>query len=527
MKFISITLLISISCIFAQAQAETLKQILNRLDNELKIKDIYDNQKQSHIDSICSQLPTLHDDRKALCMEYCKIAKEYETFISDSALAYYDRAAIIAKELHDTTPAIQAGLGRIKVMSIMGFFHEAMTELNSIEQKGIPDALREEWLDCGRQLYSYIEAYTIQGNSQNMNPYLDMYIANQNRYRTEQLKLLPENSPRHKLFLAEQYYIDGNYKQSKNILNEIISSSNPDNNIYARATANMAVIRENEDNMDDAARYFAMSAIAAIRTSVKETTSLQKLALHLYKTGDIDHAYAYISASLADAVFCNARLRTAGISNITPLIDGAYKVQLNRKHKLLMFTALISTLLAIAFVGACIFLLKQMRKLNATRQQLKQANSIKEEYIGHFLDLCSIYMDRLDNFCKTVTRKITAGQTEELIKMAKSSKFAEEQHKQFYENFDGAFLHIYPTFIDDFNKLLQPGEQITVKDPGKLTTELRIFAFLRMGVDDANKIAGFLHYSVNTIYAYRNKVKNKAIDREHFEENIMKIGTVW
>ena len=130
MKFICITLLISISCIFAPAQAETLKQILNRLDNELKIKDIYDNQKQSHIDSICSQLPTLHDDRKALCMEYCKIAKEYETFISDSALAYYDRAAIIAKELHDTTPAIQAGLGRIKVMSIMGFFHEAMTELD-------------------------------------------------------------------------------------------------------------------------------------------------------------------------------------------------------------------------------------------------------------------------------------------------------------------------------------------------------------------------------------------------------------
>ena len=306
----------------------------------------------------------------------------------------------------------------------------------------------------------------------------------------------------------------------------IIDSSQPDNNIYARAAANLALIRINEDNPDDAARYFALSAIADIRTSTKENTSLQQLAVYLYDIGDINHAYHYITASLADAVFCNARLRTTEISNITPLIDEAYKVQLRQKHKSLMVAALISTLLAIGFVGACIFLLKQMRKLNATRRQLNDANSIKDEYIGHFLDLCSIYMDRLDNFCKTVTRKITAGQVEDLVKMAKSPKFAEEQHKQFYENFDEAFLHIYPTFIEDFNKLLQPDEQIVVKAPGRLTTELRIFAFLRMGVDDANKIAGFLHYSVNTIYAYRNKVRNKAIDREHFEENIMKIGSI-
>ena len=173
MKFIRIILLIGISGIFTPVQAETLKQILIRLDNELKTKDIYDSYKQSRIDSMCLQLPTQHDNPKALCMEYCKIAREYETFISDSALAYYDRATILAKELNDTTPAIQARLGRIKVMSIMGFFHEAMTELDSIEQNGIPVILKEQWLDCGRQLYSYIEAYTIQGNSQNMNPYLD------------------------------------------------------------------------------------------------------------------------------------------------------------------------------------------------------------------------------------------------------------------------------------------------------------------------------------------------------------------
>lgn len=510
-------------CTTATAQKGIDNNILKRLDHELELRPVYDQQKMARIDSMCSISANSQHERYLIL---CNVAREYETFVSDSALAYYEQALTLAKELDDSAAAIKAQLGKIKVMSIMGFFHEAVSELTYIEQKGIPAQLNKEWYDCGRQLYSYIEAYTLQGNSSNMNKYLDEYTARQALYRNELLKLLQPGTPEFKLFCAEQYYINGQEHTAKKLLTDIIENSNPDNNIYARAAANMAQIRIAEDNPDDAARYFALSAIADIKSSVKETTSLQNLAVYLYENGDIEHAYAYITTSLADAVFCNARLRTTQISSITPLIDKAYKVQLQKKHRILMFVSLISTLLAIGFVGACYFLLKQMRRLNATRQELKNANKIKEEYIGHFLDLCSIYMDRLDNFCKTVTRKITAGQVEDLVKMAKSSKFAEEQHRQFYENFDSAFLHIYPTFIEEFNNLLQPAERINVKDVGRLTTELRIFAFLRMGVDDANKIASFLHYSVNTIYTYRNKIKNKAIDREHFEENVMKIGSI-
>ena len=146
--------------------------------------------------------------------------------------------------------------------------------------------------------------------------------------------------------------------------------------------------------------------------------------------------------------------------------------------------------------------------------------------MGHFLDLCSIYMERLDNFNRLVMRKVTAGQIDDLMKMTKSAKFAEEQNKLFYENFDSAFLHIYPTFVEDVNALLIPSERIEVKEYGKLTMELRIFAFLRMGIDDSNKIASFLRFSVNTIYAYRNKLRNKAINRATFDKDIMSIGSI-
>lgn len=167
-----------------------------------------------------------------------------------------------------------------------------------------------------------------------------------------------------------------------------------------------------------------------------------------------------------------------------------------------------------------------MKKLSVARRHLRQANHIKEEYIGHFLNLCSLYIEKLDNFRRTVNRKITAGQTEELLKLTKSSQFAGMEQKEFYANFDNAFLHLYPDFVTEFNRLLQPEERFIMKPGELLNTELRIFAIIRLGIDDSSKIANFLHYSINTIYTYRNKVKNRAINRENFEEEIMKIGVL-
>ena len=384
----------------------------------------------------------------------------------------------------------------------------------------MPPSLRTEYLDTGRQLYSYMAAFAESGT------FFDQYSLMLNFYRNEQIRSLPKNSPLYNEFLAEHYYAQGLTDRAKNLFDEIIKTVPETDNVYARAAANMAIIKHAEGIEDEAAYYLALSAISDIKSSVKENTALQKLALYLYLQGDIDHAYQYISASLADAVFCNARLRTNEVSRLMPLIDGAYKVQLDAKQHNLMIAVIIVSLLSVGMIVAIVMILKQMRRLHQVRLHLRNANSIKDEYIGHFLELCSIYIDRLDNFCKVVVRKITAGQAEELVKLTKSSKFAEDQHKLFYENFDSAFLHIYPTFIDEFNALLQPEERIEVKEPGKLTTELRIFAFLRMGVDDSAKVARFLHYSVNTIYEYRNKVKNKAIDRTNFEADVMKIGTI-
>ena len=502
------------------AQRVLSQEELNRLDEELEMAVKYDEMKLSRLDSLKSQYmknSMKPQVRLRLCME---VAHEYEKFISDSALLYYSRAVEMAGASKDSISSIKSRLGRIKVLGVLGLFKEGVDELTEVESGEIPDEMRDEYLDTGRQLYSYMASFAESGT------YYEQYNYLLNYYMNEQIKILDKKAPAYREFLAEHYYAQGLAQRAKTLFTELVATVPENDNVYARAAANMAIIKEAEGIEDEAAYFFALSAISDIKSSVKENTALQKLSLYLYKKGDIEHAYKYLSASLADAVFCNARLRTNEVSRLMPLVDGAYKVKLDEQRRTLIITTIVVSLLSIGMIVAILMILKQMRRLHQVRLHLKEANSIKDEYIGHFLELCSIYMDRLDNFCKVVIRKITAGQAEELVKMTKSSKFAEDQHKMFYENFDGAFLHIYPTFIDEFNALLQPEERIEVKEQGKLTTELRIFALLRMGVDDSAKVARFLHYSVNTIYAYRNKVKNKAVDRENFEENVMKIGTI-
>jgi hypothetical protein len=521
MRLKTLILLICIaSGLGIEAQNKLSAQDLKNLDFQLSQSSKYDKAKYKAIDALKAVLKPGKSSNAKRIEAMIELGNEYETFISDSALTYYNYAINMAKSTGDSTNVIKARLGKVKVLGILGYFMEGLAELKDLEKRPIPAELKAQWLDSGRQLYSYMASYT-----QDNDYYSSKYATMLNFYRDEQLKILDKESPIYRQFLAEHYSSLGNIDMAEVILSQLINTIPDNTNTFARAANNMAQIKFKQGQDDVAAYYLSLSAISDVKCAVKENMSLQELALYLYKKGDIDHAYSYISASLSDAVFCNARLRTTAVSRIMPVIDGAYKKQLEHQRKLLLFTTVVVSLLAICLIIAIIYVMKQVKKLNLARTRLKESNHIKEEYIGRFLDLCSIYMDRLDNLCKLVVRKVTAGQSEDLVRMTKSPRFAEDQHKQFYENFDAAFLHIYPTFIDEFNNLLVPEERITVKETNRLTTELRIFAFLRMGVEDSNKIASFLHYSVNTIYTYRNKMKNKALDRDHFEENVMKIGS--
>lgn len=307
-------------------------------------------------------------------------------------------------------------------------------------------------------------------------------------------------------------------------------------------------------------KWLKESVLADIRNGVMDQGSMWELANQLMLMGDIDHAYRYISFTSDCAGRYGSRQRRWQITPLLTAIANDYKAKSERTTTqlwvLLGGTSVLALLLLIAYFfvrrrnlqlamarNALHLTNDQLATLNqelqdannqlsSTNEQfavlnakLKEANVVKDEYIGRFLSLCAQYVDKLDNYRKMVNKKMKNKELEELYRITKSTELKEEEIEELNQNFDSVFLHLFPNFIDDFNTLLMPEVQIHPKEENRLTTDLRIFALIRLGIEDSSKIAEFLHYSVNTVYNYRARIKNGAIgNREAFERQVKELG---
>lgn len=321
---------------------------------------------------------------------------------------------------------------------------------------------------------------------------------------------------------------------------------------YALVTYHRSLIyKYNNDNLGEK-QNLCLSAISDIRSAIKDHASLWMLAQLLYEDGDMERAYQYMRFSWNATKFYNARLRSWQSADVLSLIDKTYQAMIEKQNgRLQQYLLLITTLLVLLIV-ALGYIYRQMKKLADARNHLQQANEqlnglneelrqmnsclsstnielsesnqIKEEYIARFIKLCSTYINRLDAYRRMVNKKVSAGQIAELLKITRSQDALDEELEELYVNFDTAFLHLFPDFVKKFNDLLQDNERIVLKKDELLNTELRIFALIRLGIEDSSQIAEFLRYSVNTIYNYRAKVKNKTRgSREDFEDLVRKI----
>jgi Domain of unknown function (DUF6377) len=282
------------------------------------------------------------------------------------------------------------------------------------------------------------------------------------------------------------------------------------------------------------------AALADIQSSTKETSAIFNLASLLFKSGELQRASVYIQKAVDDAVFYGARQRKVQLSAILPLIE-AEKISRveNQKKNLITYSAGATfTLLVVIILAIIIF--RQVKKLQLAKKiitdakdqqqlinnKLTEANKIKEEYIGYFFNVNSDFFAKIERFKKLVDKKITDRKFEE-IKFLVNNINLKQEKDEILKNFDKVFLKLFPDFVADFNSLFKPEDQIKLKDNELLTTDLRIFALIRMGIHDNEKIAQILEYSVNTVYTYKTKIKNKSIvPNEEFEHRIMEIKTM-
>ena len=255
-----------------------------------------------------------------------------------------------------------------------------------------------------------------------------------------------------------------------------------------------------------------------------------------------------ITISVNDAMAANARINIQSINEFLPIISDSYDRQMKLGRQNLQIALAGISILFLLLVAASMVMVNDRRKIAAAEQEtrkangelqklnaelekyidrLQETNDIKETYLGRYIDLCSDYIGRLDRYRMQLGRIAKTSGMDELRKELKSTSFIDEELEEFYAQFDATFLRLFPDFVEQLNGLLQPDKRIRLKssDSAILTTELRILALIRLGVHDSVKIAEFLRRSVSTIYNYRVKMRNAAVNsREDFEKQIMKIG---
>lgn len=447
----------------------------------------------------------------------------------------------------------ESKLNLVSLYIISGMYIEAIDILKSINSKNLTESLLVKYYDCYKLLYNHYS---------NNNPYTLIYTEKSDLYRDSLLNVLNRESNHYKIVYAEKLHDENRLTEARQILQQLLAQTESDTHEKAVLSYALANIYKKEGNISQQKYYYALSAVCDIKNAIKENASMQALASILYETGEIDRAYDCIKSSMEDAMFCNARLRTYEVSQIFPIIDSAYQENVNKQKSELQLFLILVSILSVFLIIAVIYVYRQMKRVARIRKelyqtnirlnelntnlistvnqlndvnkelsdvnnQLSEANQIKEAYIGHFLDLCSTYINKLEKYQNTLNKKAVERKLDELYKILKSREMIDNELKELYENFDNIFLHLYPNFVEEFNSLLTDEERFLLKPNELLNVELRIFALIRLGITDSSKIASFLHYSANTIYSYRTRVRNKAaVPREEFESLVMKIGVI-
>ena len=539
--------LLFFSCYSAFA-GESLDSLLNVLDKTIKEADTYVQIKENKLHELkkeARKTPPVSVERYHLNND---IYLEYKVYSSDSALHYLNENMLLARQLNDKERELKIQLELSYLLSSIGMYMEAADILNSIDRQTLPSSLLGYYYTCYEHVY--FEAGAAQPRYK---MFASRYAKLSHAYRDSMQVTLDPSSATYLWLRETQLREAGKYDEALEFSDRRLAEASFGTPQYALVAYQRFRLFESMGKKDEHLYYLVLSAISDVRSAIKEQSSLMVLAQELNRKGDLKRAYDYINFSWEISQFYKTRLRSW--MNITPLsmINGNYQDIIKQQNRELLIYIVCVALLALLLVIALIYIYRQMkalsiakkglqevnerlfslneeleevnRHLRSTNLELSESNLIKEAYIARFFKLCSVYVDRLQAYRKLVNKKLQRGQVAELLKMTHlSNDIVTVEVQELYANFDSAFLHLFPNFVESLNALLLPDEQIVLKPDELLNTELRIFALIRLGIKDSSQIAELLHYSVNTIYNYRSRVKTKArVSRDDFEDLVAKI----
>lgn len=513
--------------------------MLQKLDRTIHSKSKFEEDKVRYVDHLKSQFSLSVEKQN---YEICDaLYNEYFAYNIDSANLYANRKMELAKALHRADLLNDALLDLADRYILSGMYVEADSLIRQIDPEELPLLLRPRYYHV---CHAYYEG--MMGNSVDLRlraKYDSLRVA----YRHELYSRLGDDDIAGLWIRSERLCEES---QAEEALEELLEHDGDENlAIHERAILSYltATAYRQTGNNERAIFYYAQAAICDLETPVFEYRSLYELASMLYEAGHIRRAYEYITCSVRDAIASNARANIRSINKILPIISSSYNRQMALKQRQLNHMLIGVSVLSLLVVVAAGYSYREKQRANRTErktyeayEKLRQVNArlqkyiglmqesdqIKESYLGRYLDLCSDYIGRLEMYRLEINRAAREGGMDGVKKALKSTRFIESELDEFYAQFDATFLHLFPDFVPQFNALLQPEKRVAI-DPSNalLTTELRIFALIRLGIGDSVKISKFLRRSVSTIYNYRVKMRNAAlVGREDFEKQVMRIG---
>lgn len=518
-----------------------LRQLFDSLNMEISHKRIFVEQKKQRIEQIKLELVSPDTTLQHQYDVYTKLYNEYRKFIVDSAIIYASKSLEVAIAMNKPILRYKSEFELSILYAMHGMFWQAEDLLKQYNSSDLPQEMKELYFYARSRLLNYYMYTSNRSQEILYQAYMDSLYHNYNdtlsyEYRSTKAGREPNPAKR-----------DIEYRK----LMASLPVGTPD---YAKATNLVASQESMNLKPDEQKELFIRSAISDIRNATRENQSLYSLSLICYREGDVSSAFRYAQSAFEDAITAGIQFRINQVSEFYSTVNEAYQIYeqeaRERLQRLLILLGVISVCLVISliFIGQQLRKITKIRKdlsesnqklqslnialreaneqLNGNNEELSRYNTLKEQYIAQFFNICSGYIDKIGDYQKSLYRLTINKKYDELIKSLKSTAIIDEELDELHHQFDIIFLQLYPTFVQDMNALLREDEQIVLKPGVLLNKELRIFALLRLGFTDSDQIANFLHCSVSTIYNYKTKMRNKAIkDKDIFDEMVMKIGT--
>lgn len=549
-----------IGWIYAESVEKEIPQLLATLDSILVQTGELASQKELKIAQLKKKLSNAANFEEEFWINKMLYDESF-VFNADSAMKYVDRNIQIATELKKKDWQDEWLINRSFMFAATGLLKEAGEVLEKVDSTSLSDGLKLSYYYQRSYLYSHLGQYMGDQKQVNNKYYNEFENANKHMLALVRPKdplywwcvaSCNELSPEDSLFSA---------------LENVVLSSHHNTRLDAMNAYGLSNMYKRIGDKEKTMIYLIYSAMADLRVCNRDIASLQELSSLLYDAGDIDRAYAYMNYCLKAALLYPNRVRIINISTELDKIYANYQQRDIRWRNSLQNYLYVVTFFSIILVLALIGLYRQTKKLRKSRteldsanhslnqhvvelsqmhkqlalanqelqnlnellrsanQKLQESNDVKEEYIGYVFSICSNYISKLDEYRKNINRKLKTGQFEEARQLTDNSSLVQNELKDFYANFDAIFLRVYPDFVADLNSLLRPEEQILLKDASELNTEVRIYALVRLGINDSVKIADFLHCSPQTVYNHRLRMRNKAIiPKDKFAEAVRLLG---